>query len=303
MISKYTKEEILKLEKDILALVISNPMGWNRIFKSHPEFSEYLDYKYPMLNGRSLGTKIYWLRNNLVDFPVCPTCGKHYGQNMNVDAGGYPRHCSCRCTQLDKSVRAKNIETTMKLYGVENVAQSKIIQEKMKNTCIKKYGVDNIFKSEQCKKRIEEYNLINYGVRNSHQRPEIIEKTKQTNMLKYGKTIPSKFHANNISKGEIDLFEECKKLYSGHIIHNDREVIAPMELDIWFPEIKLGIEYDGDYWHSLSNMKKRDRLKTHICKKHGIKLHRVSESNYFKNKEQEILNIKKLINERLKNNE
>lgn len=36
----------------------------------------------------------------------------------------------------------------------------------------------------------------------------------------------------------------------GHdVIVNDREVVAPMELDVWVPALRLGIEYDGLHWH------------------------------------------------------
>ena len=50
-------------------------------------------------------------------------------------------------------------------------------------------------------------------------------------------------------------------------------------------ENKIGIEYDGEYWHSLPNMKKRDNLKNKICKEKGIKLIRVKEKDWQNNQE------------------
>ena len=46
------------------------------------------------------------------------------------------------------------------------------------------------------------------------------------------------------------------------------------EIDIFIPSKNIGIEYDGDYWHTDTS---RDIEKDIICKKHNIKLIRVRE--------------------------
>lgn len=50
-----------------------------------------------------------------------------------------------------------------------------------------------------------------------------------------------------------------------------------MELDIYIPELNMGIEYDGAYWHS-ENALRRNRKKYEICLQKGIKLIRVKEN-------------------------
>jgi len=52
-----------------------------------------------------------------------------------------------------------------------------------------------------------------------------------------------------------------------------------MELDIYIPEINLGIEYDGEAWHK-PNKYEREERKFQICKEHGIKLLRLVEGEY-----------------------
>lgn len=47
------------------------------------------------------------------------------------------------------------------------------------------------------------------------------------------------------------------------------------ELDIYIPSMKIGIEYDGYYFHKKIN--KRDIIKNQKCKELGIKLYRVRE--------------------------
>lgn len=51
-----------------------------------------------------------------------------------------------------------------------------------------------------------------------------------------------------------------------------------MELDLYIPELKTGVEYDGIYWHSTEYAKKKAKEKYDICSKNGVKLIRVSEA-------------------------
>lgn len=54
------------------------------------------------------------------------------------------------------------------------------------------------------------------------------------------------------------------------------------ELDIYIPEIKTAIEYDGSYWHR--NKQKRDNNRDKECKDLGIKLFRFRENGLAKTK-------------------
>lgn len=50
------------------------------------------------------------------------------------------------------------------------------------------------------------------------------------------------------SKGEKELFSFLTKYATA--IPNDRIVLKGLEIDIYLPTINIGIEYNGDYWHS-----------------------------------------------------
>ena len=54
-----------------------------------------------------------------------------------------------------------------------------------------------------------------------------------------------------------------------------------MELDIFIPSIRVGIEYDGKLFHSNQKNKIRDARKYSICKSHGIKLIRIFETTRY----------------------
>ena len=54
-----------------------------------------------------------------------------------------------------------------------------------------------------------------------------------------------------------------------------------MELDIYIPSIKLGIEYDGEAWHGKNNRKpEREKKKYQICKENGVTLIRLREKEF-----------------------
>lgn len=51
------------------------------------------------------------------------------------------------------------------------------------------------------------------------------------------------------SKGQLEILEFVRSL-GVEACSNDREILAPREIDIWVPTHKLGVEYNGLYWHS-----------------------------------------------------
>jgi len=53
---------------------------------------------------------------------------------------------------------------------------------------------------------------------------------------------------SSIAEKEILTF--IKENYSGDIIENDRTKINPYEIDIYLPELNIGFEFNGVYWHS-----------------------------------------------------
>lgn len=76
------------------------------------------------------------------------------------------------------------------------------------------------------------------------------------------------------SKGEDDLYQFIAEIYQGPIIRSDRQVLGGLEIDIWLPEIKLGIEHHGAWYHSTTNLSSRNyhSLKSTLAYKHGINL-------------------------------
>jgi hypothetical protein len=91
------------------------------------------------------------------------------------------------------------------------------------------------------------------------------------------------------------------KLLSCNSKYNDRSVLKPYELDIYYSYYRLGFEYQGLYWHTIKN---NDTLKLILCKKNNIELIHIYEltRNYENDIKGQLINNLDLINKRTKNN-
>ena len=79
------------------------------------------------------------------------------------------------------------------------------------------------------------------------------------------------------SVGENDISEWIKSVYNGTIIRSDRKLFGGLEIDIWLPDVKLGIEYHGAYFHSFNSKESTyhrnyHSMKSSLAHKHDIDL-------------------------------
>ncbi len=85
------------------------------------------------------------------------------------------------------------------------------------------------------------------------------------------------------STGQRLLQEMLEIRDLGKVIYNDRKILNGLELDIYYPELSIGIEYQGNYWHSLPENIERDKRKKLLCKEKCIKLIEVWDNDFMKN--------------------
>lgn len=95
------------------------------------------------------------------------------------------------------------------------------------------------------------------------------------------------------STPELEIVEFIKSFYTKNIQINTRQIIKPFELDIYLPDIKLGIEYNGEFWHK--HKKETDKKKQNLCNKQNINLITILEQDYINNKIEVLNNIKVVI--------
>jgi len=87
------------------------------------------------------------------------------------------------------------------------------------------------------------------------------------------------------SEKEIEVFDYIKRIYNKEVIHLFK--IDNIEIDIFIPDLKIGIEYNGLYWHSEQNGKTKNYHinKTNIMKQHGYRLIHIFEDEWINKQE------------------
>ena len=93
-------------------------------------------------------------------------------------------------------------------------------------------------------------------------------------------------HLSATSFMEIEVIEFVKSLFPN--AHKDRKLIRPKELDCVIDELKLAIEFNGKFWHSVERGKGDGYhlKKTLMCNEKGYRLIHVWEDEWIDHKEE-----------------
>jgi hypothetical protein len=209
-------------------------------------------------------------------------------------------------------------ETNLKKYGCENVFQSEYIKNKSKQTCLEKYGVDNYSKTKEYRNKFNLTNKKRFGVENFNQK-NINE--NYLNILKDEKLLKKFIIDNNICSGvelskifnitdstaskyirkynlsnilikrtSIEEKEVRKYINQYYKTENNVKLLGRQEIDIYIPEKKFGIEFNGNFWHSeYHKEKKYHQEKSLLAENNGIFLYHIFEYEWDTKKDQ-ILN-------------
>ena len=186
-------------------------------------------------------------------------------------------------------------------YGVENVYQLDSIQNKAKNNSHTKdannkrnntiyKNIQQIALNNNC---IYIQDLLNITKSSGWYQAEIVPIYKIDNHLFIKNSdIPVILNYDNntyktFSKNEKSIVELIVKL-GFNVIENSRKIIYPKELDIYIPDLKLAIEYNGTYYHSdLAQCPKDYHLKKSLlCRDLGIRLIHIYEFEDFEEQKQ-----------------
>ena len=189
----------------------------------------------------------------------------------------------CRRPLQNKTIQQKLAETNVKKYGSASTFQVSSIREKSKKTLKERYDVENPMKNEEIKnkslvskrlfyfKKLKDYvkdyvvplfneedytnNSVVYKWKCIKCGNEFEQHLHKTQINGYGCYIPRCLNCfpyiQGFSYGEKELVEFIQSIYDGEILENNRKIIKPKEVDIYIPEKRVAIEYNGMYWHSI----------------------------------------------------
>lgn len=251
-------------------------------------------------------------QNNLEKYGV-----KHIRQVKEIDEKikqTFIKRYGFNTPSKNKEVSSKTCQTNLDKYGNRSSLHG-INQYKTEQIFLEKYGFNIPTKHEVIKQKIsvahkgrkiskeikEKIRLTNLERYGGHpmQSDEVRQRYISTNLERYGWEFPCRDKnqqklmqeslRNKIISGEIQFYKvssyeneiiQFLEKYQINIIKNDRTTIG-LELDIYIPEKKLAIEFNGDYWHSVKFKDKNYHLKkTEECEKLGIRLIHIWESEW-----------------------
>lgn len=219
------------------------------------------------------------------------------------------------CVLKSPDIRKQIKETNIEKYGVDNPTKLKYFTEKIKLTNLKNFGFEYATKSDFIKEKTKKTNTLKYNTDNNSKN-DIFRKNnyKIANDPFYVKYIGigisifncdnNKNHTFEINKDnynkrlnyniplcticypigdqksikEKELLEFIKNVYTGEVIPGHRD---GLEIDIYLPQLKIGFEFNGLYWHSNMYKDKNYHLnKTEHFQKKDIRIIHIWEDDW-----------------------
>lgn len=192
--------------------------------------------------------------------------------------------------QKSEIFKSKMIEDNLEKYGYKSFFESNLFKIKSLNSNISKHGVDNIQKSEIF--RINRFsiskdkNYIKYlnneislfKCANGHNFEINID--NYHSRVKNNITLCTVCYPINDSKSikEKELLSYIKSIYSDNIVSSYRD---GLEIDIFLPDLNIGFEFNGLYFHS-NKFKDTDYhlSKTNFFKERGIRIIQIWEDDW-----------------------
>jgi len=234
-----------------------------------------------------------------------PTCQNNHYLIFNSFSKGYKTSCE------DKECTKKRAYNNRKLDYTS-------IHEKVKKTKLKKYGNEHYVNVKKRKETRSE-NKLN-GTQYSR------SPIKNAKKLNRDFIIKNFILDDKLNKLEFMRFYDCKETFMykkliefnieykrkfshieneiskliNEVVMNTRQIIRPLELDIYSKENNFAIEYDGLMWHSYGKSKhsmfdnyreeakKKHLNKTELCEEKGIQLYHIFENEWLDKNKKEI---------------
>ena len=195
--------------------------------------------------------------------------------------------CSNRCAIKKPEVQLRTSQTCKEKYGKRfNVVREKYklgdhhLQKNMKNIdAVNDQETMKILQSSGDWTKVADY----FGLtKNSHS-------ASHKFMRRMGYPLQT---LNCKSIKEIEVADYVASLIGeNNIVRNCKQIITPYELDVYIPNKKLAIEFNGVYYHSSgakeddAYAKDRHLIKTQLCEEKGVQLLHIFEYEWDENKD------------------
>jgi hypothetical protein len=238
--------------------------------------------------------------------------GKHFGEWTALEyMGDYMWKCQCSCGTIKNVASYELTHSNSTNCGHKRTAD--ILGKRFTRLVTKRYIGDNLWECQcDCGNIVNVLtnNLVHGSTKScgclkdvkKQQLTSDIKKTIYDYILSNGQspfaedvataldittaTVHKYVNENNLqdclnkhfgSKAERDIYNICKKSECS-VISRDKSILNGKELDIYLPDKKLAIEFNGNYWHCDDKLPKDyHQHKTIECAKKNIRLLHIFE--------------------------
>ena len=234
--------------------------------------------------------KGYYQRPSRKDWLCCSIECKEQHRFNNGNFSLIP-YCKAKGITVDDFIKQIDKMHNEEMKTIKQISEELgIVRISLMRVC-KKYGIKTRTIAEDNHRRYanmteaqikEQTRKANEGIRELFKNPQWKE-----NQIK------KVMEAQNFVRSKPELLFEKLMNENGYFPEVQyTEGMAGFVLDFAFPEIKLAIEIDGEYWHSLPNAQKRDRCKNYFL---GVKkeweLIRIPASDFTNNSDHYIWEV------------
>ena len=188
---------------------------------------------------------------------------------------------------LNSDIKEKQINTMLSKYNVEYSGQSPVLLQKSLDTRfnIYKQNIHSLYKDLNIK-NIPKEGELEIFCNKCNKEYSIRTSLLRLRYFRYG--VEPCLNCNPISSYKFttqkDIFDELSKYFE--VEFGNRKILNGKELDIFIPEKKIAIEFNGIYWHSDLFKDKRYHLnKKEICENTGVNLIHIWEDDWVYKKE------------------
>lgn len=268
---------------EILKIINEYKYGYSKVTQylknSHPDIYKYINDLYPQLADPKYKfvQKIYWLVNNLEDYPKCPICGGPNKREYNSYSVMYKsEECSQKCVKKNPINIEKLKQACLEKYGVEYTGQVKEFIKKREDTCIKKFGSKTCLANKDVRKRIENTNLEKYGVTVPAKNKDILQKMQYTCIERYGVINTSQLKENRqkFKKTCLDRYGVDNPMKAKEVEEKSKKTCLE----------KYGVEYVGQNPETIDKIKNINLERYGVtCAIHNKEIFKKVKKNKFTN--------------------
>lgn len=189
--------------------------------------------------------------------------------------------------------KAKISKMVAEKYGVSTPLQSSVVQKKCRETLFKNYGVSSPLKSKEIYERVKKTNFERYGtefigsamsdaISEGHRKhwsnvigEDAYSRLRDRDLMEYQyRTFGVVWMVGEYGVSDVLIYRRLHELGINtdsnttkiekdvaamledagfEFFKNDRTILDGLEIDIYIPEYKIGIECNGEYWHASNS--------------------------------------------------